>query len=82
MADRISFADQDIGLKSQVTVDKFSRKNRFQCTFCFGGGCVKEKYTKCKEPIIEGLHSNMIENKIIGSQRPSFKLIEKFNVIN
>ena len=28
----------------QFKRDKFSRKNRFQCTFCLGKGCSKEQW--------------------------------------
>ena len=64
-----------------MKLEKFSRKHRFQCTFCFGKACTKEQWQRCKNPIIEGLHSNLIMDKIIGSQRPSTRKIEKYNVI-
>lgn len=59
----------------------FSRRHQFQCTFCFGKACAKEQWRRCKDPIITGLHSNMICDRIIGSQRPSTRKMQKYNII-
>ena len=80
-ADYISFADNTEMVGKNLTKENFSRVNRFQCTFCFGSACTKERFEKCKDPYIHGLHSNLIEGKIIGSQRPSTRKMEKYNVI-
>ena len=66
-----------------VQRDKFSRKNRFICTFCLGKNCSKELWQKTKGEIaIRGLNSNLIEDKIVGSQRPSTRLIQEHQVID
>ena len=80
-ASNISFADDTTSTAKKVQKENFAKKHRFQCTFCLGKACSKEKWQKCANPIIHGLHSNMIEDKIIGSQRPSTRKIEKYNVI-
>ena len=89
VADNISYAaaaglddSSVISLTGKLKREKFDRKNRFQCTFWFGKNCSKEVWTKCKGPLaIQGLHSNMIEGKLIGSQRPSTRLIKEHGVI-
>lgn len=63
----ISFADDVSQSTKTVKHEKFSRKNRFVCTFCLGKACTKERWEKCANPVIRGLHSNMIEDKLIGS---------------
>ena len=64
-----------------VVKEDFRKVQRFQCTFCFGKNCSKEQWQKCPNPIIHGLHSNLVEGKFIASQRPSARKIEKYNVI-
>mmetsp|Transcript_37833 Transcript_37833/g.49721 ORF Transcript_37833/g.49721 Transcript_37833/m.49721 type:complete len:83 (+) Transcript_37833:40-288(+) len=64
-ADNISFADSSTA--KRLKKENFERKHRFQCTFCLGKACSKEQWQKCANPAIHGLHSNMIEDKIIGS---------------
>ena len=73
----VSFAAENdrSSTTSNLKHEKFSRKHRFQCTFCFGKACAREQWRKCQNPVIEGLHSNMIEDKMIGSQRPSTRKI-------
>ena len=60
-------ADDNTSTKSNLKSVAFERKHRFQCTFCFGKACKSEQWRRCKDPVIEGLHSNLIEDKIIGS---------------
>lgn len=60
---------------------KFDRKHRFQCSFCLGAVCPPEDASKRKNVIVDGLNSNMILDKVIGSARPTKKKIEKFNIV-
>jgi predicted acetyltransferase len=48
-----------------------------------GRWCRHENWQKCptQPPAILGLHSEWIDNLIIGSQRPSERLIKEFNII-
>lgn len=56
-------------------------KNSFICRFCGGKSCKHEDWTKCKNPAIQGLHSNWINEQIIASQRLSNRLIKEFDII-
>ena len=40
--------DPSVSVTGGFKREKFSRKHRFQCTFCFGKNCSKELWTKTK----------------------------------
>ena len=51
----------------------------FSCAFCGGENCEEE--TPKKNSIIKGLNSDIFENCIYTSQRPSTVLIKKYNIL-
>lgn len=57
------------------------RKGSFICTFCFGSNCRVEDWTRCVDPIIKGLHSNIVSGVIIASARLSNRKIKEWNLI-
>lgn len=59
----------------------FEEKTKLHCRFCGGKTCKHEDWTKCVNPAIEGLHSNWINEHIIGSQRLSDRLIKEFDIL-
>lgn len=60
----------------------FTFKDRFMCLFCGGKNCKHEIYSNNERGVfITGLHSDLITNDIIASQRPSTSLIVKYNII-
>lgn len=60
----------------------YSIKTQFICFFCGGQTCKHEDYTKHKSnSYIKGLHSDLINDNIIASQRPSTILIKKYDLI-
>lgn len=79
------FSDS-LNIINGVNSFKTKVKNYFSCTSC-GNNCPKENYknhslfksTK-KIPVIPGLNSDLLNNCIIASQRPSTFLIEKFDI--
>ena len=65
--------------KSKIIYDL---KDKLRCLFCNGIKCKHENYLNNKSSnAIKGLHSNFITDDIIASQRPSEKLITKFNLV-
>jgi len=46
-----------------------------------GKWCKHENYKNCENPAIHGLHSEWVENLLIGSQRLSDRLIREFDMI-
>lgn len=56
-------------------------KDQFRCLFCGGKNCPHEDYTKHKNPAIHGLHSDLLDDCIYASQRPSNFLIKKYELI-
>ena len=58
-------------------------KDKLRCIFCGGKKCKHENYktNMNNNNAIEGLNSNYITENIIASQRPSEKLIQKYNLI-
>ncbi|ORX87783.1 hypothetical protein BCR32DRAFT_239887 [Anaeromyces robustus] len=57
------------------------------CMFCGGSNCKYENYLNwvndSEHPnAIEGLYSNWIGGNILATQRPSTKIIKKYNLIN
>ena len=58
-------------------------KDKLRCIFCGGKKCKHENYKTNlnNNNAIEGLNSNFITENIIASQRPSEKLIQKYNLI-
>lgn len=63
------------------TETTFKLKDRFRCIFCGGKNCKHEEWTNHKSPSLVGLHSDLIDNCIYASQRPSTNLINKYNLI-
>ena len=59
------------------------KKDTLRCFFCGGKNCKNEDYTKHETgfPYIIGLNSDLVDENIIASQRPSNTLIEKYNII-
>jgi hypothetical protein len=60
----------------------FSLKETFICVFCGGKNCKHENYRLHKNPAIEGLNSDKIDDNIYASQRPANSLIKEFNLIS
>ena len=70
--------------KSSNLIKPLYTKNEvFRCLFCGGRNCKNEDYTKhpTNNPILKGLNSDLVDENIIASQRPSNTLIENFNLI-
>ena len=60
----------------------YELKDQFRCLFCGGKNCPHEDYTKHKNPAIIGLHSDLIDNSVYASQRPSNVLIKRYKLIS
>ena len=62
----------------------YSYKDTFRCLFCGGKDCKNENYLlhPTKSPAIVGLNSDLVDENIFASQRPSNILIEKYNLIS
>ncbi len=73
----------NINQKNLISNDPlFSLKETFICVFCGGKNCKHEDYRNHKNPAIEGLNSDKIDDNIYASQRPSNSLIKEFNLIS
>jgi hypothetical protein len=48
---------------------------------CMGKWCKHENWLKCDNPAIKGLHSEWVEDLLIGSQRLSDRLIKEHDII-
>lgn len=60
----------------------FEHKGAHLCFFCLGKLCHVENWKNAKGNIaIKGLHSNIIADVLVASQRPSARLIKEYNVI-
>jgi hypothetical protein len=59
----------------------FPHKGKFICNFCFGRNCRVEDWTRARNPIIKGLHSNLISDMLIASARLSNRKIKEFDMI-
>ena len=60
----------------------FSLKETFICVFCGGKSCKHENYKLHKNPAIEGLNCDKIDDYIYASQRPANSLIKEYNLIS
>ena len=60
----------------------YPNKSPFICLFCNGKKCKSENYLTHPNPAIPGLNSDLYNNCIYASQRPSNVLIKKFNLIS
>lgn len=66
----------------------YQPKDQFRCLFCGGNSCKHENFKNHTNPAIIGLHSDLIDDCIFASQRPStvlineYKLIEQFKRLN
>jgi len=67
--------------KVRSQVSNFRHRGKLVCQFCLGKLCVAENWKNCKSPIVQGLHSNIISDVLIASQRPSKRLIKEFNIV-
>ena len=77
-------SSQSIKSKSHfVNVPLFEKNEKLRCLFCGGKNCKNEDYTRHerKDPAIIGLNSDLIDENIYASQRPSNTLIKKYNII-
>lgn len=54
------------------------------CRFCGGKSCKREDWTKQtnETPALKGMHSTWISGSIMGMQRPSSRLIKKYDLVN
>lgn len=68
--------------KNQNKQKHFELKDQFKCLFCGGKNCPLEKYETHPNPAIIGLNSDLIDNMIYASQRPSNYLIKKHNLVS
>ena len=53
--------------KKGVHKRKWETRNKLRCMFCGGKGCKHENWKRCKNPAIDGLHSQWIDENIIAS---------------
>lgn len=60
----------------------FRFKDKLKCIFCGGKSCKHEDWKNHGNPAVTGLNSDLIDNVIFASQRPSTFLIKKFDLIN
>jgi hypothetical protein len=61
---------------------EFDRKTKLHCSVaCMGKWCKHENWKKCDNPAIKGLHSEWVEDLMIGSQRLSNRLIKEYDII-
>ena len=59
----------------------FSLKETLICTFCGGKNCKHENFLNHKNPAIQGLNCDKIDDNIYASQRPSNSLIKNYDLI-
>ena len=71
-----------VPIEEKKSISTFQKKDQFRCMFCGGKSCKHEDWTNHINPALDGLHSDLIDNSIYASQRPSTVLIEKFNLIS
>ena len=75
-------AESDRKKKSAVIIrTNFKHRGSLVCTLCSGKNCRVEDWTRCAQPFIKGLHSNLVANRQIASARLSNPKIQQFDII-
>ena len=60
----------------------FEKKTKLHCgVACMGKFCKHENWENCAKPYIQGLHSEIVLDMIVGSCRLNDKAIKEFNMI-
>ena len=60
----------------------FEKKTKLHCgVACMGKFCKHENWQNCAKPYIQGLHSEIVLDMIVGSSRLNDKAIKEFNMI-
>jgi putative component of toxin-antitoxin plasmid stabilization module len=68
--------------KETLEIDsKFTKKAKLICMMCGGKSCAHEDWKTIKNPALQGLNSNWINNDIVASQRLSNRLIKEFDLM-
>lgn len=68
--------------KENLEIDSnFTKKAKLICLMCGGKSCAHEDWKTIKNPALQGLNSNWINNDIVASQRLSNRLIKEFDIM-
>ena len=68
--------------EKKMEATPFDRVTKLHCSVaCMGKWCKHENWNNCDKPYVTGLHSEIVEDLIVGSCRPNSKSIAKYNMI-